>query len=90
MDEIDKLSKLQDKEINEAKKILSYEVTKFCRGEKSARNSHDISENLFQNNMLFIDARAKQYYDNGHIPQAICNDDLDGLIDQILEKIRAP
>ena len=43
----------------------------------------DIAKNLFQNNMLFIDARAKQYYDDGHIPQAICNDDLNDLINEL-------
>ena len=47
----------------------------------------DIAKNLFQNNMLFIDARAKQYYDDGHIPQAICNDDLNDLINEIENRI---
>jgi len=47
----------------------------------------DIAKNLFQNNMLFIDARAKQYYDDGHIPQAICNDDLDNLINEIENRV---
>jgi len=47
----------------------------------------DIAKNLFQNNMLFIDARAKQYYDDGHIPESICNDDLDDLINEIENRI---
>ena len=37
--------------------------------------------------MLFIDARAKQYYDDGHIPESICNDDLDDLINEIENRI---
>jgi len=43
----------------------------------------DIAKKLFQNNMLFIDARAEQYYDEGHIPRAICNDDIEKLINEI-------
>ena len=44
LSEIQKLSKLQNQEINEAKKILSYEITKICRGEESANTAHDISK----------------------------------------------
>lgn len=45
--EIDKLSNLKDKEINIAKKILAYEVTKICRGGKSAKEALEISNNVF-------------------------------------------
>ena len=45
--EIDKLSKLKDKEINEAKKILAFEVTKICRGQECATEALEISENIF-------------------------------------------
>ena len=47
MNEIEKLSKLQDQEINEAKKILAFEVTKACRDEDSAIEAKEISENIF-------------------------------------------
>ena len=47
LDEIKKLSKLKGKEINEAKKILAFEVTKICRGYKSAKEAEDIAKNLF-------------------------------------------
>ena len=47
LDEIKKLSKLKGKEINEAKKILAFEVTKICRGHKSAKEAEDIAKNLF-------------------------------------------
>ena len=47
----------------------------------------DIAKKLFQNNMLFIDARAEQYYDEGHIPRAICNDDIDKLVNEIENRI---
>ena len=48
LSEIKKLSKLQGKEINEAKKILAYETTKICRGEKSAIEAMEIASNIFE------------------------------------------
>ena len=57
LSEIRRLSKLQNQEINEAKKILSYEITKICRGEESANTAHDISKNVFDNKI--IDKRIK-------------------------------
>jgi len=50
--EINKLSKLKDKEINDAKKILSYEITKICRGEKAAKKALEISSNIFDKKLL--------------------------------------
>ena len=57
LSEIRRLSKLQNQEINEAKKILSYEITKICRGKESANTAHDISHNVFDNKI--IDKRIK-------------------------------
>jgi len=57
LSEIKKLSKLKNKEINEAKKILAYEVTKICRGERSAKESMEMSSNIFESNI--IDSRIK-------------------------------
>ncbi len=51
-DEILKLSKLKDQEINDAKKILAYEVTKITRGENQAKEAAEISNNIFTNNTL--------------------------------------
>jgi len=45
--EIEKLSTLQHQEINEAKKILAFEVTKICRDVESAKQAEDISNNIF-------------------------------------------
>ena len=45
--EIEKLSALKDKEINEAKKILAFEVTKIVRGKESAEEALEISRNIF-------------------------------------------
>lgn len=47
MDEIRRLSKLEGAEINEAKKVLAYEVTKLVHGEKEARKAEEASNALF-------------------------------------------
>ena len=52
IDERKKLSKLKDQEINEAKKILAFEVTKITRGEKQAKEAEEISTNIFLNNKI--------------------------------------
>ena len=50
IEERKKLSMLKDQEINEAKKILAFEVTKITRGEKQAKEAEEISTNIFLNN----------------------------------------
>jgi len=52
LEEISKLTKLKDQEINEAKKILAFEVTKITRGEEQAKEAMDISTNIFTKNTL--------------------------------------
>lgn len=47
MDEVKRLGALQDKEINEAKKILAFEVTKLVHGEAEAIKAKDAAEALF-------------------------------------------
>jgi tyrosyl-tRNA synthetase len=51
LNEIEKLSKLKNEEINEAKKILAFEVTKICRSEQSANEALDIANNIFDKNI---------------------------------------
>ena len=58
-EEISKLSKLKDQEINEAKKILAFEVTKITRGKEQAREAMDISDNIFAKHTL--DDRITSY-----------------------------
>ena len=48
----------------------------------------DIAKTLFENNTLFVDARAEEYFENGHIPNAICNDDINLLIEEIDSRIQ--
>jgi len=50
--EISKLTKLKGQEINEAKKILAFEVTKITRGEEQAKEAMDISNNIFSKNTI--------------------------------------
>ncbi|MDP4177917.1 MAG: tyrosine--tRNA ligase [Bacillota bacterium] len=47
MDEVRRLGALKDKEINEAKKVLAFEVTKLIHGEEEAVKSQKAAEALF-------------------------------------------
>lgn len=47
MDEVRRLGGLKDKEINEAKKILAFEVTKLVHGEDEAKKAQQAAEALF-------------------------------------------
>ena len=49
--------------------------------------SIEIAKDLFDQNILFVDARSEEYYVEGHIPKAICNDNLDLLITKMEEYI---
>ena len=48
LDEITRLEKIQDAEINEAKKILAGEVTKLCHGEDAAKLAAKTAEDTFE------------------------------------------
>ena len=52
--EIEKLSTLQNEEINEAKKILAYEVTKLVRGKEDADEAIEITDNIFNSNKIDV------------------------------------
>ena len=47
MDEVNRLSELKDSEINEAKKVLAYEVTKLVHGEDAANNAAKSAAEIF-------------------------------------------
>lgn len=47
MDEVNRLSALKDNEINEAKKILAFEITKQVHGEEAAAQAQQAAEALF-------------------------------------------
>lgn len=50
--EINKLATLQGKEINEAKKILAFEIVKLCHGINQANQCNTIATNTFENKVL--------------------------------------
>ncbi len=52
LDEIKKLSLLKNQEINEAKKILAYEVTKIVRGTEDADEALEIADNTFSSKIV--------------------------------------
>ncbi len=60
--EIEKLSSLRNEEINEAKKILAYEVTKLVRGKEDADEAIEIANNIFNSNI--IDERLPNISEN--------------------------
>ena len=47
----------------------------------------NIAEKLFFDNILFVDARAEEYYNDGHIPNSICYNNIDTLFLKLEEKI---
>ena len=59
LNEIKKLSKLKGSEINVAKKILAFEITKICRNENEAKKAKKIAENTFEKNTA--DERLKSF-----------------------------
>ncbi len=60
--EIKKLSSLKNQEINEAKKILAYEVTKIVRGAEDANEALEIADNTF--NSKIVDQRLPNISQN--------------------------
>ena len=52
IDEIRRLEVLQDKEINEAKKILAFEATKICRGEVEAKAALETATKTFEQGVI--------------------------------------
>ena len=47
----------------------------------------DIAKKLFFEDILFVDARAEEYYSEGHIPNSICHDNIDTLFLKLERKI---
>lgn len=47
-EEVEKLSSLKDEQINEAKKVAAYEITKLIHGEEEARKAEETARALFE------------------------------------------
>lgn len=48
MDEVNRLSNLKDEQINEAKKIAAFEITKLIHGEEEAKKAEESAKALFE------------------------------------------
>ena len=55
MDEVNRLSSLKDEQINEAKKVAAFEITKLVHGEEEARKAEEAASALFGGNGGNID-----------------------------------
>ena len=69
MEEVNRLSNLQGAEINEAKKIAAYEITKLIHGEEEADKAKKAAEALFENssntdNMPTVKINKTEFNDN--------------------------
>jgi len=69
MDEVRRLSSLKDNEINEAKKVAAFEITKLIHGEEEALNAKKTSEELFENatsseNMPSVSIKDENFINN--------------------------
>ena len=69
MEEVNRLSNLQGAEINEAKKIAAYEITKLIHGEDEADKAKKAAEALFENssntdNMPTVKVNKTEFNDN--------------------------
>lgn len=61
MDEVRRLGALKDAEINHAKEVLAYEVTKIVHGEEEAKKALDASRSLFGGSMNTEDIPTTTY-----------------------------
>ena len=66
IDEIHRLSSLKDEKINDAKKILAYEVTKLVHGEDAAQKAKAAAEALFGGNGDSDNMPTIEYNDADH------------------------
>ena len=72
MDEVRRLGSLKDAEINEAKKVLAYEVTKLVHGEEEAIKAADASASVFgkgasAENMPTLELTADEFAQDARI-----------------------
>ena len=50
MEEVNRLSSLKDEQINEAKKVAAFEITKLIHGEEEAKKAEEAAKALFEGN----------------------------------------
>jgi tyrosyl-tRNA synthetase len=61
MDEVRRLGSLKDSEINTAKEVLAYEITKIVHGEEEAQKAQDAARALFGGNLKTEDMPTTTY-----------------------------
>ncbi len=71
IDEIEKLTNVEGEEINKAKKIAAYEITKLIHGEEEARKAQEAAEALFSGNGNTDNMPTVQIEDGSSILDAI-------------------
>ena len=82
MEEVKRLSSLEGNEINEAKKVAAFEITKLIHGEEEALNAKKTSEELFENSMSSENMPTENISNNDFV-----NDELSIVDAVILSKI---
>ena len=61
MDEVNRLSSLKDAEINKAKEVLAFEITKIVHGEEEAGKAQEAARALFANGGMSQDVPTHTY-----------------------------
>ncbi len=61
IDEIEKLENLEGSDINQAKKILANEVTRFCHGVEAAQKAEETARKAFEDRSLGADLPTKDF-----------------------------
>ena len=62
---------LQDKEINEAKKILAFEATKLCRGQEAALAAAETARKTFEEGSAGTDLPVIAFIENMPLTEAL-------------------
>ena len=71
MDEINRLCALKDEQINEAKKVAAFEITKLVHGEEEAKKAEEASNALFEGNGSLDNMPTTKVEENISIVDAI-------------------
>lgn len=71
MDEVNRLSSLKDKEINQAKKIAAFEITKLIHGQSEAIKAQNAAESLFEGNNSDIENMPTTKIDSSQMQMPI-------------------
>ena len=71
MEEVKRLSSLEGNEINEAKKVAAFEITKLIHGEEEALNAKKTSEELFENSISSENMPTENISNNDFVNDAL-------------------